>query len=313
MSRRLGVLGTLVRDRVFPPGEAGPRDETWGGIAYSLAAFEVASPPGWSQLPIVKVGEDVKDLAEAFLDGLRTVTSTEGVRVVPEPNNRVQLRYRDRRSRTEILTGGVPGWRWEELRPLALTCDALYVNFIAGWELDLEGVRALRRDFDALLYGDLHSLLLGRTEDGTRVPRPPADWRRWVECFDYLQVNHEELRMLAGTETRDPWGLAEDLVRGEARAVFMTRGPDGAAWRACRGGIDGGSGTVVRGDRPVPEPVSEGDPTGCGDVWGMTCFAAILDGAPLDEAVERAHRTAGVNATITGAEAFLDAGRGRVL
>lgn len=312
MRRRLGVLGTLVRDRVFPPGEARPLDETWGGIAYSLAAFEVASPSGWGQLPIVKVGEDVEELADAFLDGLRTVTSTEGVRVVPAPNNRVELRYRNQCSRTEILTGGVPGWRWEELRPLALACDALYVNFIAGWELDLEGARALRRDFDAPLYGDLHSLLLGRTEDGTRVPRPPADWRRWVECFDYLQVNHEELRMLAGTERRDPWGLAEDLVRGELRAVFVTRGPDGAAWRARRSGIDGGSWTAVRGDRPVPDPVEEGDPTGCGDVWGMTCFSAILDGAPLDEAVERAHRTAGANARTTGAEAFLESERGQV-
>jgi hypothetical protein len=312
MSRRLGVLGTLVRDRVFPPGASSPHAETWGGIAYSLAAFEVASPPGWGQLPIVKVGEDVEALADAFLADLRTVTSTEGVRVVPAPNNRVELRYRDRWSRTEILTGGVPGWRWEELRPLALSCDALYVNFIAGWELELEGARALRRDFDGLVYGDLHSLLLGRTEDGTRVPRPPADWRRWVECFDYLQVNHEELRMLAGTETRDPWRLAEDLVRGELRAVFVTRGPEGAAWRARRDGLDAGAGTVVRGDRPVPEPVTDGDPTGCGDVWGMTCFSAILDGAPLDEAVARAHRAAGANAGATGAEAFLDAERGRI-
>ncbi|MFW6192593.1 MAG: carbohydrate kinase family protein [Gemmatimonadota bacterium] len=312
MSRRLGVLGTLVRDRVFPPGQDSPLEETWGGIAYSLAAFEVASPRGWGQLPIVKVGQDVEELADAFLADLRTVTSTEGVRVVPAPNNRVELRYRDRRSRTEILAGGVPGWRWEELRPLALSCDALYVNFIAGWELDLEGARALRRDFDAPLYGDLHSLLLGRTEDGTRVPRPPADWRRWVECFDYLQVNHEELRMLAGTETRDPWELAEDLVRGELRAVFVTRGPDGAAWRARRGGIDEGSGSDARGDLPVPEPVEESDPTGCGDVWGMTCFSAILEGAPLEQAVERAHRTAGANARTTGAEAFLDVGRGRV-
>lgn len=310
MALKLGVLGTLVRDRVFLPGEGPPASETWGGIAFSLAAFEVEPPRGWVQVPIVKVGADVAEEAREFVASLTTVASTGGVRVVPEPNNRVELRYRDRRSRTEVLEGGVPGWGWGELRPLALSCDALYVNFIAGWELELEGARALRRTFDAPLYGDLHSLLLAREDDGTRVPRPPADWRKWVRCFDYLQVNDDELRTLAATEGREPWDLAEDLVRDELRAVFVTLGPKGAGWRARDPGAEGAA-TVAGGTRPVPERVEEGDPTGCGDVWGMSCFAALLDGADPAEAVERAHPLAAANARTTGAGAFLEARRGR--
>lgn len=332
---RLGVVGTLVWDTIHgrDPSRGGPV-EGWGGISYALSAFELAGPAGWELFPIVKVGDDLRTEALRLFRGLDRVGALDGVRFVDAPNNRVELRYRDRGRRTERLRGGVPGWSWEELEPLAASCDALYVNFVAGWEIDLPAARRLRDGVPGPVYGDLHSLFLGVGPDGVRRPRRLEDGPDWVSCFDLAQLNEDELGWLAG-EGRDPWRAAARAVGGRTRAVFVTLGPGGARWvpadpdfrglplaggEAGRrpGGDDGEgdsgdaagrrdgplAGGVPIGEEPVPEVVEDPDPTGCGDVWGVTCFGALLSGVGLRSAVRRANRVAARNARHRGGEAI---------
>jgi len=47
-------------------------------------------------------------------------------------------------------------------------------------------------------------------------------------------------------------------------------------------------------------PLGSTDLTGCGDVWGMSCFAALLGNASLPEAVRRANRLAAATAAEHG-------------
>lgn len=332
MTRRLGVVGTLVLDTIRGPvGAEGAEGEApgrradrssggepfrgLGGIAYSLSAFEAEPPPGWSLYPILKVGADAREVADRYLERLESVASLEGVETVPEPNNRVELSYRGDGERTERLRGGVPGWTWGELEPLARACDALYVNLVAGWEIDLGCARRLAETCPRPLYCDLHSLLLERGPDGTRRPRVPDGWREWMGCFDYVQVNERELAILAREEGKEPWTLAEELVGERPRALFVTLGPEGAAWvsgagRRSREEAGGGAGGAIpEGRLPVPEVVRDGDPTGCGDVWGITCFGSLLGGADPAEAVARANRLAARNAGLRGGDALLRAAR----
>jgi len=306
--RRLGAVGTLVWDSIHrrDPGRGGPHEE-WGGIAYALAAFEALRPEGWELFPILKVGSDLALRARRFLSGLSTARSLDGVRTVPEPNNRVELHYDGGCRRTERLTGGVAGWSRAELEPLARSCDALYVNFIAGWEIDLKAGVWLRDAFTGPLYCDIHSLLLDVGPGGLRVPRAPRRWREWLGCFDYIQVNVDELELLAAEAGGDPWRLAADVVGERPRALFVTLGERGAAWVAttepgarARSGVRA-PGAVRSGRVPVPEVVADPDPTGCGDVWGMTCFAALLGGAEIEGAVGKANRLASRNAGMRGA------------
>ncbi len=311
---RLGAVGTLVWDTIHgrDPGRDGPVEE-WGGITYALSAFEAAGPEGWTLLPIVKVGEDMRGPAARLLEGLERVESLEGVRFVDAPNNRVELRYRDDRSRTERLRGGVPGWKWEELRPLVASCDALYVNFIAGWEMGLEEARGLRGAVPGPVYADLHSLFLGVGPGGVRRPRSLERGAEWASCFDYVQVNEDELRLLAGEGT-PPWQAARRLVGGGVRAILVTRGACGARWlagpaaRSPGEGVAGRRGPEARevdvGEEPAAAEVEDPDPTGCGDVWGIVCFGALLAGSTIREAVRSANRVAARNARLRGGRAL---------
>jgi len=311
--RRLGVVGTLVWDSIWArdAGRRAPHEE-WGGIAYALAAFDALRPGGWEMFPILKVGSDMAAEARRFLGGLASAGSLDGVRTVPEPNNRVELRYRDGCRRTERLRGGVPGWRWDELEPLARSCDALYVNFIAGWEIDLAAGVRLRDTFPGPLYCDVHSLLLGVGPGGLRVPRAPERWREWIGCFDYVQVNEDELELLASESGGDPWRLTAEVVGERPRALFVTLGGRGAAWVAADEALPRGRSGVracpaVRSGRvPVPEVVDDPDPTGCGDVWGMTCFASLVAGAGVEEAARRANGLAARNASLRGTSSLAE-------
>ncbi len=296
----------MVWDRIDHPD--GARVERWGGISYSIAAAAAALPSGWSLRPIIRVGADLAPPARAFIDGVPGVESLAGVLDVPEPNNRVHLRYRDRSHRQEILSGGVSGWSWEELAPRLEGLDALYVNFISGFELTAMLAARLRPLFPRCpLYADLHSLLLDVAADGTRIPRTLPDRDRWLAAFDAVQVNEEELRIMAGSD--DPVEVAREAVRSSGGAALVTRGPAGAEWFA---GSDrpwpwaSPGGEPRSGLVPVESPWTEGDPTGCGDVWGATCFMRLLRGERLSTSMRAANRAASHNVSHRGADDLFD-------
>ena len=330
----VGVVGTLVWDRIWSadPAKTEPVEE-WGGIGYAWEAFEGVAPPGWRMRPIVKVGHDLYERAAAFLRRFRTVESWAGVREVPGRNTRVELRYVSGARRCERLEGGVPPWTFAELEPLLEGLDALYVNFITGAEMDLATLQAVRAAFRGPLYGDIHSLTLRTGPGGERSHAPLPRARDWIRAFDVAQMNEDELRVLA-QDAGDPWRLAARVVGPETKLLLVTLGPRGAAyvvapeferWRErFAGGATGGTPTpgsraagsraagpvggsrletagAVRSARvPVP-PVEPGDPTGCVDVFGIACFLALLDGMPVEAAVDRANRAAALNVRHRGA------------
>jgi sugar/nucleoside kinase (ribokinase family) len=305
---RLGILGTMVWDRIYaPPGSPGAEDdpyEDWGGITYSLEAFAASRGDGWTCLPIAKVGADVFDRAVERVSEIAGVGSVDALIAVPEHNNRVDLHYSDSSDRCEHLRGGVPGWTWDELAGIVAGCDALYVNFIAGWEFDLSVARLLRREFEGPVFCDVHSLLLGTDRTGVRVRHDLDDWPEWRECFDLVQGNRDEIRIVTGG-IEDPLTGVRALVSSGVSAAFSTLGSEGVAWAApsdspwLRNASTVIDPVTARITGPADTP-SVVDTTGCGDVWGATCFTSLLSNQFLPAAVETANRLGATCAGIRG-------------
>lgn len=223
---RVGILGTFVWDTIHHPRLTNPVEQ-WGGLAYGLAAASGALPQGWRIVPIARVGADLADEARAFLATLSGIDAGTGIRFVPEPNNRVELRYAGDAERTERLTGGVHGWAWEDLAPVVVGLDALYVNFISGFELALPAVARLRAEGPPFLYADLHSLFLGPPGAGARVPRRLPDRDRWLAGFDAVQLNEAELTLLT-PPGRDPLSFLREVPRHGPSLAAVTLGSRGA-------------------------------------------------------------------------------------
>ncbi len=309
--RRVGVLGTFVWDVIYGRDVRTAPVQEWGGITYALAGFDAALPDDWEIVPIVKVGDDLAREARQFLASLRRVAPDAAAVSVPWPNNRVELRYVDAERRTEVLTGGVPGWSWQGLQPLLTGLDALYVNLISGFELDLETATLLRQHFRGPIYCDLHSLVLAVHPSGLRTLQPLARVADWCRCFDLLQVNEDELSMMAP----DGFALAATALANGVQSLVVTLGARGAVYFAPP--HFGQLADRATGDAPLAlssgalrtallAPSADlvrvkGDPTGCGDVFGATYYSRLLAGDIITEALRAALDAAARNVEHRGA------------
>src|SRR5437879_6384514 len=293
--KRLGVVGSMVWDTIYGRDPAQPATEEWGGIAYSLAALDATLRDDWQIVPLIKVGRDLAGRAGEFLGSLHHVASGARFVEVPTPNNRVTLRYYQRERRCEQMSGGVPPWTWPELGAQVTDLDALYINFISGYEMDLETAQLLGRGFQRFLYADLHSLFLGKEPDGTRVPRPLPDAPAWLGCFDTVQLNSDEMEQLGP----DPLAVAAGALARACHTPVVTLGPRGAAYF---------TGDPVRTALIPAEgtPLRDGDPTGCGDVLGATVAASLIAGAGLEAALRLGTRMGGRNVSHRGASGLRD-------
>jgi hypothetical protein len=298
---RLGVIGSMVWDSIYGRDPAQPAIEEWGGISYSLAALDATLDADWQIVPLVKVGRDLAARANQFLGSLQHVAPGARFLEVPAPNNRVTLRYYQLERRCEQMSGGVPPWTWPELGPQVRDLDALYVNFISGYELDLETAQLLRHGFPRFVYADLHSLFLGKEPDGTRVPQPLPNAPAWFGCFDAVQLNEDEFQQLGP----DPLVVAAGALTRGCRTLVVTLGARGAAYF---------TGTPVR-SALIPAPAAlaaDGDPTGCGDVFGAAVAASLVAGASLEEAVRCGTRLGARNVSHRGASGLRDHLLGRL-
>jgi hypothetical protein len=317
--KRVGVIGSFVWDVIHGRD---PRDapvEEWGGITYALGALDAALSPEWQFVPILKVGSDLAESARQFVANLDRVAPGAAPIEVPHPNNRVALHYLSDERRCERLTGGVPGWQWLGLKPLLADLDALYINLISGFELDLETAQLIRQHFRGPIYCDLHSLLLAVQPDGMRTLQPLPNPAAWCRCFDFIQVNDDEMSMMAS----DPMALAALALAEGVSSIAVTLGSRGVIYFAApaferisdlRRPVLGATHGAIRTARVPAKPARHGagDPTGCGDVWGATYFSRLLAGDKLDAAIDRALDAAARNVDHRGATGLADYLRGEL-
>jgi hypothetical protein len=316
---RVGIIGSLVWDLIYGRDPLAPPVEEWGGIAYALAGLDASLPPEWEIVPLIKVGRDLSGEAQGFLRGLSRLAPGARCVEVTAPNNRVVLHYQSTERRCERMAGGVPGWTWDELGPMVRDLDAIYLNFISGFELCLGTAQALRQGFKGPIYADLHSLFLGMQQDGIRVLQPLPDAGTWFGCFDFVQLNEDEMQQL----TPDPLTLAAGALGVGVSLLTVTLGPRGVAYVAAPG-FDGLAGRVPPGrvgggeagkqegrnsnvsgairSALIKAPIVETlDPTGCGDVFGAAAFARLLAGDRVEAALQHATGLAARNAGFRGA------------
>ncbi len=319
--KRIGVIGSFVWDVIHGRDPRSQPVEEWGGISYTLSGLDAALADDWEIVPLVKVGSDLAARASQFIAGLQHIAPDASIIEVPYPNSRVELRYVSDERRTEILSGGVPGWSWLGLKPVleAARLDALLINFLTGWELDLETTRLVRQHFRGPIYCDLHMLAWAVQPTGLRTLRPIPNVREWCECFDFLQVNEEEMTMLAP----DSMTLAATALHAGVRSLVVTMGKRGAVYFAApdfdRLGdfhtprpLGASPGPVRTALVEAPLVVDAGDPTGCGDVWGATYFSRLLAGGNLSDAIAAAHRAAARNLSHRGATGLANHLRGKI-
>lgn len=295
----------MVWDTIYGRGAEIEPAEEWGGISYALAALEAALPHDWTIVPLVKVGSDLAPRANEFLSALTRRAGACRFIEAPQPTNRVTLHYTNLERCTEQLSGGVSAWTWSQLGPMVGDLDALYVNFITGFEMPLDTARQLRRGFAGPIYVDLHSLFLGIDAAGMRVPEALADVTGWFSCFDIVQMNQDEMRLVGD----NPVEVAARALASGVELFIVTLGDKGSVYYSAgdfhlerrSGTPDAPSGPIRTARVPAVQVDEPLDPTGCGDVFGAATVSYLLRGAPLEDALSGANALAAANLSFRGA------------
>jgi sugar/nucleoside kinase (ribokinase family) len=318
--KRLGVIGSFVWDVIHGRDPRELPVEEWGGITYALGALDASLSDDWEIVPIIKVGYDLAPRAKEFLHGLKKLAPDGEAIEVPHLNNRVSLYYQSAERRCEKLTGGVPPWNWLGLNPLLNNLDALHINLISGFEIDLEVAQHIRAHFKGPIYCDMHSLVLAVQPDGMRTLQPLPNAAAWFRCFDIVQVNEDEMSMMAP----DSMALAAMAIASGVSVLNVTLGSRGAAYFAApgfdklsdleRGKLASTTGPLRTELIPAAptRDMNGGDPTGCGDVWGATYFSRLLAGENIRSAMTQAARAAARNVDHRGATGLAQYLRGEL-
>ena len=191
---KIGVIGTINRDTIHLPD--GTIRKGWGGIIYNLQTLSKLVGDHDEITPVCNVGDDCFRQVTSVLKRLPGVR-LDCIKRVVEKNNHCLLTYTDAENKREILAGGVPLLKFDDVKPL-LDSDAILMNYISGRDIHLRSLQKLRRLFGGKIYIDIHSLTLGKRKSGERFLRAPISWPKVIECADFIQMNRLELKLLAG-------------------------------------------------------------------------------------------------------------------
>ena len=292
----IGVVGTFIRDRIITL--EGRSVDSIGGLYHSVAYLCFLAGNDFRIVPLARVGQDFwPELQSAFseLPGL----DAQHLIVAPQENTRVKLIYKSATERDEVTTEPMPPLGICEVKGLAAV-KGILVNMISGEDLQLSALQWLARETAASLYFDLHTLALGRDAAGRRFYRMPPDWQDWIACGDFLQLNRDEARLLAGLPAGSGveafHDFLESLLRLGPQGVLLTLGREGvvAAFR------DRSQVTKIRKLAPKSVSGRPVDVIGCGDAFGAAFLAHYLRRGDFFEAAQFATTIATLNTTFLG-------------
>lgn len=74
--------------------------------------------------------------------------------------------------------------------------DGIFINMITGFDITLDQLQNIRKNFSGLIYIDVHTLSRGLDENFKRKFRLIPNFSQWAKCIDIIQVNELEFYTL---------------------------------------------------------------------------------------------------------------------
>jgi sugar/nucleoside kinase (ribokinase family) len=291
---KIGIVGTFVRDRILP--WRGEEMQSVGGIFFTTAYLASLAKAGVEVYPVATVGADFYDTVTAGLSDFDNI-SLEGIAIAERDNTRVTLTYVGPQERQEVTTSPMPAITGEQMAGLH-DADAVIINLITGFDIELTALQQFRSVSDCLLYLDFHSRCLGIDADGQRFYRKPDDWQGWVDAVDVLQINEMEARTLAGISYKPADNeliqFGKKIVQLRPSVCHITMADQGSyLFYNHEGAVKSRLIHTIE----IPEAV---DIIGCGDAFEAAYLMQYLSGRTIVESTEFANKVAALNCTFMG-------------
>ena len=175
--------------------------------------------------------------------------------------------------------------------------DGILINMISGFDISLDQLKHLRKNYDGLIYFDVHTFSRGLDENGHRNFRRIEDFNEWSQCIDILQANESELLTLS--DKKEEAAIVDKLFSCGIKQIIITRAERGATVFY----KEQNSVKRIHKDALKTNVVNK---VGCGDVFGAVYFHNYIRNKNVILALEQANLFAGIATTYSEAKDFLN-------
>jgi hypothetical protein len=104
--------------------------------------------------------------------------------------------------------------------------DGIMINMITGYELELSELSEIRKNTNALIYFDVHTLSRKSEKEGLREFYLIPEFELWASNIDIIQVN--EFEMLSLFNISDEREVAKKLFAAGVKIFIVTKGEKGS-------------------------------------------------------------------------------------
>jgi sugar/nucleoside kinase (ribokinase family) len=175
--------------------------------------------------------------------------------------------------------------------------DGILINMISGYDISLAQLQLLRKNYDGLIYFDVHTFSRGIDKSFKRNFRRIENFNKWAECIDILQANESELLTLS--DKKDEVRIIEELFSFGVQQVIITRAEKGAT-------VFFRENDRLKKYHKDALQVSLINKVGCGDVFGAVYFYNFIKNKNVTLAIEQANLFAGISTTYSDIKEFLN-------
>ena len=175
--------------------------------------------------------------------------------------------------------------------------DGILINMITGYDLSLVQLKELRRNYNGIIYFDVHTLSRGVDNEMNRIFRPIKDFSEWAKYIDILQTNESELQTLSNKNEESE--IVEELFSYGINQIVVTRSEKGAT--AFYKDLDSINYVYKKALK-----LNSINKVGCGDVFGGVYFYNYIKNKNILLALEQANKYAGVATTYSETKDFLN-------
>jgi sugar/nucleoside kinase (ribokinase family) len=174
--------------------------------------------------------------------------------------------------------------------------DGILINMITGFDITIDNLRKIRKDFHGLIYLDVHMLSRGLDKDNQRRLRLIPNTMEWISSADIIQVNENEIYSL--TEKKSEILAAKDILSYGLKYLLVTKGELGATVFFYEEG-------ELKSYFMSSFKLNSVRKIGSGDIFGATFFYFYLRHFEFQKALKAAIIAAGYSTSYTNLKEFM--------
>jgi len=166
--------------------------------------------------------------------------------------------------------------------------DGILINMITGFDITLDQMIKVRKEYDGLIYFDVHTFSRGVSDDMKRYFRRISDFHKWAENIDILQANEEEIKTISDKTVEIE--IVKEMFSYGVKLFIVTKGEKGVRiYFRNNDEIESVFIPVVK-----VQPINK---VGCGDVFGAIFFYNYIRTNDIIDSLRVANLAAGIATT----------------